>query len=196
MIPSRRCTCGYNVFVDRIDRKSTYQSRWRRVVTQGGLGAVPLGVNLGGYGSEGWGRFIVEVVQGALQTICTSCSRVRRSIPVGGGTPLGAWAGQRAAYVLFTDANPSARGCLFGRFERDTGVAFDVAPSKSTDPIPLLSGRPVEARLDLPADAVVADTVYRFDLPPDAPDGAYRFLLRDRCLNATAPMLTMRASAA
>lgn len=175
-----RCTCGYTVFYDKVARSVLLRDRWRRVTGLGGFGATPFGLNMGGAGARSWGRFLVSITNGRLQTTCKSCHRVRREQPIGGGTPMGAWKSGRSVFVLLTDS--VSAGCVFGRFQTDE-VTYEVPARRAFIDAPHLVGAPLEQADILPADAVTADTVYRFTLPDGVTTSSYHFLLRDRCLD-------------
>lgn len=189
-----RCTCGYTVFYDKVLKATAFKPRWRRVNGRGGFGAIPFGMNFGGYGLRAWGKFLVEVTTGQLATTCKSCHRIRRTTPIGGGTAMGAWSTGGEVFVLMTDAVGPA--CMFGRFELASGDVIEVPARRAYLDVPYLLGAPLEQAQVLPADAVTAETVYRFALPEGVSAQSYHFLLRDRCLDTLQSLeaLTMEAA--
>ncbi len=189
-----RCPCGYTVFYDKVSRAAVYKPRWRKVRGRGGFGATPFATAFGDFGRLSWGKFFVEVTQGLLNKTCKSCHRIRRSIPIGGGTPMGSWQAERTVYVLLTDV--VSAGCLIGRFETAEGQRFEVQGHRAYVTAPFIEGTPVEAADQLPVGAVIADTVLSFTLPDSAALGSYHFLLRDRCLDTLTSLYSLRAEAA
>jgi hypothetical protein len=176
-----RCTCGYTVFYDRVLKSTALLPRWRRVHGYGGFGITPFGMNFGDFGLRAWGKFFIEVTSGLLATTCKSCHRVRRATPIGGGTAMGAWQSGDSVFVLLTDA--ADPGCMLGRFELDDGQVVETPARRVYLEAPYFVGHPIEQQEQLPVDAVVAETVYRFTLPDGVESGGFHFLLRDRCLD-------------
>jgi hypothetical protein len=181
-----RCTCGYTKFAERVDVvRDPNADRWHVMGGGGGFGDTPFGVSLGGGLEQVWGRFRIAVITGIRNTVCLSCARVRRGVPVGGGVVMGSWLEGGSIFTLMSDVVDSA--CIVARFSLGAHAApyevpIEVQPAELTA-VPPLPGQPLEQRPLPPVGAVVPRHVYRTPIPAQVEEsGLYELVFRDRCL--------------
>jgi hypothetical protein len=192
-----RCTCGSIKFAERVDRTRFVAERWRVVGNGGGFGAAAFGTSFGTSTEQAWGRFRIPVVTGVRNTVCLSCARIRRGVPVGGGIAMGSWLEGSTVCALMTDVVDP--GCITARFSLDRGDFYEVSVEpRFIDPqeVPALPGSPLEQRELLPAGAVAPTRVYRVALPESvAQSGTYRLTFRDRCLDSSQSIIELELTA-
>jgi hypothetical protein len=178
-----RCACGFTKFASRVDKViDPAATRWRQIPPSGGLGSVAHGATLGA-GQVGWGRFTYRVTTGMRSTVCMSCARVRRSIPVGGGTAIAAWTDDTATYALMTDVVELS--CMTARYALQHGVVYSAEIEVLEATGGEAAAAPLEVRASPPAGAALATVVFRIPYPDVFAAGLYTATLVDHCLGTT-----------
>ncbi len=192
-----RCPCGASKFAERVDRtRHPAAERWRVVSasgggTGGGLGATPFGSLFGaGLGIVEapvlWGRFTMPITTGIRNLFCLSCQRIRRGLPVGGGTAMAVWREDDFVFALMTDVvSPACMAAQFV-FEGDAHhTTIEVLPVADAE-VPPPVGLPELVRAAAPINATIPKFVYRVPIPIDVDTAqAYRLTFVDRCLSTT-----------